>query len=264
MNDLKKFLLCRPSFFNISYEINPWMKLSHPTNQSKVTEQWNTLCDRIEEFGGSIVNLKPRESLPDMVFTANAGLYIRDKNLVILSNFKHEERQKEQFWFYEAFAQLKIQIFLPLHTYEGAGDSLFLNNVLIGGYGFRSDKEVYDEFKHLLNEIKIVKLVDSRFYHLDTCFCPFDDGNYLIFPGAFEDEGLDFIRSVGNTEIIVPEHEALNFACNAVQIGKKIILPINCPQTCKLLEDMGYEPVELNMSEFMKSGGACKCLTLAI
>lgn len=261
----KTFLLCRPSFYGIEYEINPWMKLGVGANQQKAIEQWDSLCDRIKEFNGEVVNIIPQPGLPDMVFTANGGLFLKGKNAVVLPTFKHPERQKEQWWFHEFFMNRNVQSIITYHDFEGAGDALFLGETLIGGYGFRSQKEAYDEIRHYLDqEAKVVKLVNPYFYHLDTCFCPLRDMDYLIYPDAFDAEGLESIRSLGGNEIVVPEKEAKLFACNSVQIDNNVIIPKNCPETSQLLQDAGYNPIPVDVSEFLKAGGACKCLTLEI
>jgi N-dimethylarginine dimethylaminohydrolase len=59
----------------------------------------------------------------------------------------------------------------------------------------------------------------------------------------------------------LPE-EAVHFSCNAVVIGQDIVLPEGAPRLVATLQDRGYRCSELPMSEFIKAGGACKCLTM--
>ena len=262
---LKTFVLCRPDFYGISYTINPWMSLSNQADRSIAIEQWDTLKDRVREYGGETLFCPSKAGLPDMVFTANAGLVYKDKNMVVLSNFRHDERKGEEQHFLEWFLERGYLIKTVEHSFEGAGDALFLDKTLVGGYGFRSEVEVYDEIRQALGcPVVAVKLVDSRFYHLDTCFCPLDGMDYLIFPGAFDDTGLATIRALGGNEIVVPEAEAVRFGCNAVCIGRTVIMPTGCDETMQKLEQGGYRPVPVDMGQFIKAGGACKCLTLAL
>jgi len=262
---LKNILVCRPSFYGIEYEINPWMHLKTEVNRNKAIEQWNNLCDRLKEYGAKLHNIRPQEGLPDMVFTANGGLYLEDQNMLVLSKFRHEERAKESWWFHEFFLNRKTKVFITANDFEGAGDALFLGDTLIAGYGFRSDLQAYKEIRPFLaKDPKIVQLVNPSFYHLDTCFCPLDNHDYMIFPNAFNDDGLAEIRSLGGNEIVVPELEAKRFACNAVQLGKFVLLPSDCPETSQKLQNAGYIPIAIHVSEFIKAGGACKCLTLVV
>lgn len=264
--------MCRPSFYGIQYEINPWMKVTVQANQKLAVEQWTSLCDRIREHNGEIRFIKEQPGLPDMVFTANGGTVIdKEKKIVAIANYHHPERKGEEEWFVQWFSDENWSFFYPSVSYEGAGDALMLNNTLICGTGFRSVAAAHQEVKAACNVDKTltVKLVDNYFYHLDTCFCPLNDGDYLIYPDAFDPESYAAIEQVQKdakkgTRIDVPVDEARKFACNAVCIDKAVILPEGCPITMHMLERAGYKSVPTNMSEFIKAGGACKCLTLEI
>lgn len=261
---IRKFLMCRPNHFRVSYEINPWMRLANGADPSVAKVQYDGLLDRIREHGGEVVFLKDRPGLPDMVFTANAGLILPGKR-VIVSNFLHPERKGEEEWFVQWFVENGYEFFYPAHPFEGAGDALFLNDTLILGHGFRSDREAHQMVASLWGGLTVsARLTDPRFYHLDTCFCPLDGPDYLIHPAAFDADSLANIRAIGGVELAVPEAEAARFACNAVVIGRTVLLPAGCPETMQILERAGYTPVAVGVSEFQKAGGACKCLTLAV
>lgn len=225
--------------------------------------QWERLVHEISHLAEPIV-LDGVQRLPDMVFTANAALILKN-DIAILSKFKHLERHGEEKLFKIFLEGLGFTVEKPKNDFEGAGDALFLKDVLIGGYGFRSDEAFYDEFTDKLGKVVKAKLIDPYFYHLDTCFCPLnDEGDYLIYPPAFDTDSLKEIRNVGGMEVKVPEVEARQFACNAVVINKDVILPSGCEQTESRLQDMGYTTHSIEMTEFIKAGGACKCLTLKL
>jgi N-dimethylarginine dimethylaminohydrolase len=198
-----------------------------------------------------------------MVFTANAGLTVGRK--FIPSNFRHKERAGEQPFFAKWMAQHGYEVtWLPENLYfEGEGDALFGGDALFCGYKFRSDIQSHHALADILGCLVIsVELVDPRFYHLDTCFCPLPDGSAFWFPSAFDEYGQRAIRQHIGDLIEVPANEALRFACNAVVLGKEIVLPDGCPELCRTLVARGNRTHELPMSEFIKAGGACKCLTL--
>ena len=70
-----RFLMCAPEYYGIEYEINPWMSRSHQSNAQIAREQWNTLYQLLNlDFNAAIELLDPKPGLPDLVFTANAGL----------------------------------------------------------------------------------------------------------------------------------------------------------------------------------------------
>jgi N-dimethylarginine dimethylaminohydrolase len=262
---MRQILLCPPEHYGIEYEINPWMDRKRGANRSLALAQWQELRGTLESLGGELEFIEPRPALPDMVFTANAGLVVGKK--FIRSNFRYSERRGET-PFYEKWSvehQFEI-IRLPEELlFEGEGDALFSGDVLFCGYRFRSDIRSHQWIGDFLRCLVIsVELVDERFYHLDTCFCPLPlaESTAIWFPPAFDTYGQKAIREHVTNLIEVSPEEALRFACNAVVLGAEIVLPDGCPKLCAALAERGCRSHELPMTEFMKAGGACKCLTL--
>jgi N-dimethylarginine dimethylaminohydrolase len=226
--------------------------------------QWSNLQAHLLRLGAWLEYVQHADGLPDMVFTANAGL-VRGKQ-VVLSRFRHPERRGEEAFFAEWFEQNGFTVHrVTAGDFEGEGDALFAGERLFCGYGFRSDRGVYDEVAAILglSETVAVELRDPRFYHLDTCFCPLTPTLALIYPGAFSD--ADVAKLEKHIELIrVPEADALQFVCNAVVLGKDIVVPAGCSSTYAMLVARGFLPYPVELSEFIKAGGAAKCLSLRL
>jgi N-dimethylarginine dimethylaminohydrolase len=256
-------LLCPPDHYGIEYEINPWMRRSRNAEPGLARAQWQGLCDGLKGLGCGIEIVPPQPGLPDMVFTANAGLVVGRR--FIRSNFRHKERRGEAEHFERWFAEHDFEIVTlpPELFFEGEGDALYCRDVLFCGYRFRSDIRSHQRLAELLGCLAIsVELVDERFYHLDTCFCPLPDGGALWFPAAFDEYGQRAIREHCGPLSEVQPAEAVHFACNAVVVGQVMVLPEGCPRLTAHLAERGYRCHALPMTEFIKAGGACKCLTL--
>jgi N-dimethylarginine dimethylaminohydrolase len=261
----RTLLLCPPDYYGIEYEINPWMHKEHGADRTLTVTQWRNLYETLLRLGAEVEMIAPRPGLPDMVFTANAGLVVGRK--AILSNFRHKERQGEAEHFSRWFERRGFEVVRLAErlVFEGEGDALFCGDVLFCGYRFRSDIRSHEQLGNLLGRLVVsVELVDDRFYHLDTCFCPLPDGGAVWFPGAFDNYAGGAIRAHVRELIEVPEEEAVRFACNAVVLDREVILPAGCPRTEHALVDRGYHPHPVMMGEFLKSGGACKCLVLLV
>jgi N-dimethylarginine dimethylaminohydrolase len=201
--------------------------------------------------------------LPDMVFSANAGLVVGDE--FIRSNFRYPQRQPEAALFEKWFRARDYKtVRLPENLFfEGEGDALFSGDVLFCGYHFRSDIQSHQWLgRHLGCLVISVELTDPRFYHLDTCFCPLSSGSAIWYPNAFDEYGKAAIRQHIPNLIEVSEEEAQSFACNAILLDREIVLSENCPKLFSALSVRGYRCHRLEMSEFIKAGGACKCLVL--
>ncbi|ACK66743.1 LOR/SDH bifunctional protein conserved domain protein [Rippkaea orientalis PCC 8801] len=269
MTDPIRFLMCAPDHYDVDYVINPWMEGNiHKSTRDRAVEQWQNLYHIIKDR--AIVDLvEPQKGWPDMVFTANAGLVLGDN--VVLSRFYHKERQGEEPHFKKWFEDNGFTVYEmpPDLPFEGAGDALFdrEGRWLWAGYGFRSELDSHPYIAQWLDtEVLSLRLMDERFYHLDTCFCPLTGGYLLYYPPAFDaySNRLIELRIPAEKRIVVEEPDAVNFACNAVNINSTIVMNKISDGLQKRLTDVGFEVVQTSLTEFLKAGGAAKCLTLRV
>lgn len=265
---MTKILMCNPEYFSIDYEINPWMHVEIKQENSKALDQWNNLYKILtQDVKADIKLVQPIKGLPDMVFTANAALIYENK--AIISRFRHHQRQGEEPYFEEWFRNNGFEVItLPDNiAFEGAGDALFSGKTLYSGYVPRTDITSHAYISELLNiKILSLELVDDRYYHLDTCFCPLENGYLLYYPKAFDKYGNQVIESNFDSEKLIPvnDEEAEKFTCNAVNIGRHVVMNITTDRIKLELESKGFIPHETVLSEYMKSGGSAKCLTLKL
>jgi lysine-ketoglutarate reductase/saccharopine dehydrogenase-like protein (TIGR00300 family) len=264
-----RFLMCSPDRYDVDYVINPWMEGNiHKSSPEQAMEQWQKLYHILKER--AIVDLvEPQTGWPDMVFTANAGLVLGDN--VVLSRFFHKERQGEEPHFKQWFESQGYTVYeLPKDLpFEGAGDALLDREgcCLWAGYGFRSELDSHPYLAKWLDiEVLSLRLMDDRFYHLDTCFCPLTDGYLLYYPPAFDaySNRLIEMRIPAEKRIAVEEVDAVKFACNAVNIDKVVVLNQASDGLKQRLAEAGFTAIETPLTEFLKAGGAAKCLTLRV
>ncbi|WP_020475562.1 dimethylarginine dimethylaminohydrolase family protein [Zavarzinella formosa] len=265
MTSPPRLLMCKPDFYGIEYEINPWMNRLVVADSTVAARQWEALHQTLVDLGVEIDLIDPVKGLPDLVFTANAGLVCR--SLFIPSKFRHEARQGEEPCF-TAWAKSRGWEIVSVpgdHYFEGAGDALFCGETLFAGYRFRSDAFGHQWIGERLGvEVLPLELADPRFYHLDTCFCPISATQAIWYPGAFDDYGRDVLKSRVGELIEVSTEEAEHFACNAVVVGRTIILNEKTPRLAASLRQLGFDTKPHDLSEFLKAGGGAKCLTLRL
>ena len=258
-------LMCPPDHYGIEYEINEWMNRSRPADQEKAKKQWKNLHDTLVSLGVKVSLIAPQKGLPDLVFTANAGLMFYQR--FISSRFKHGERAGET-PFFDAWFQANGYTVEHLPEdlfFEGAGDALFCGPILFAGYRFRSDALAQQEVGRMINKrVLPLELVNPRFYHLDTCFCPLSPGEAIYFPDAFDDYGKKVLKQHVAKLYPVPEADAFRFGCNAVVVEKKVVTNSDCPGLHDILKTAGYTPIGVELDEFLKAGGSAKCLTLRV
>ncbi len=262
-------LMCAPDHFGIDYVINPWMDGNlGKSDHGLALEQWSGLKRAIEEHA-DVVLIPPQPGLPDQVFTANAGMVLKEK--VVVSRFRSPERQGEEPFFREWFAKQNFDIaaWPPDIPFEGAGDALLDRGqpILWAGHGFRSGQTTPRLLERTFHRRAIgLQLVNPRFYHLDTCFCPLEEGYLMYFPAAFDNDGQKAIAEIVPAEkrIEVDTLDAEQFCCNAVDLNRQVFMNGASESLKARLRQAGFTPVITPLSEFMKAGGAAKCLTLKL
>jgi N-dimethylarginine dimethylaminohydrolase len=262
------FLMCRPTFYGIEYEINPWMDMRRQADHPRALRQWSTLRSTLADGIGAHVELvRARPFLPDMGFTANAGLLYR--NTFIPSRFRYRERAGEEPFFTSWFRRRGYEV-RPLprdHHFEGEGDALLLGEKLFLGYFHRTDIRTHLLIGEILElPVYSLELVNPYFYHLDTAFMPFGAQSAIYYPKAFDSYSLRVLRENVDELIPVSAEEAHYFACNAVFVGKPsprhVVISAQARRLGKVLERRSIQVHYLDMSEFIKAGGAAKCLVL--
>jgi N-dimethylarginine dimethylaminohydrolase len=269
----RRYLLCPPEHFTVAYEINPYMHVQVHPDPGRAMEEFEGLVHALESVGATVELLTPVEGLPDLVFTANAGVV--DGDMFVPSRFLHPERQGEtahdERWFdSHGFAVTPLPGDDP---FEGAGDALPFGGgpgerhpaVVVGGYRTRSSFEAHRKLAELLAvPVRTVELIDDRYYHVDLVFCPLDDRRALVAPQGLDRYGTRVLSELVPEPIWLEDDEAQAFCANSVVVGEAVVMP-SCPvRLGRILEQGGFSVVIAPVGEFLKAGGGCRCLTLAL
>ncbi len=261
----RRFLMCPPEHFGVLYEINSWMSTAVAVDLDKAHDQWDTLVATFRAAGAEVEVQTPVEGLPDLVFTANAGLV--NGRQFVPTRFRDAERQPETphdiAWFSER--GWRVDELPPEVVHEGAGDALPFRDVLVSGYNQRSDLASHAPLAALTGaDVVSVRLDDPRLYHLDITFCPLDDRHAIVAPSAWDATGARAIEALVPEPLVVDRDDAYGFVCNSVVVGRTIVMPF-CPvEVGRQLEAWGFHVVVCPVDEFLKAGGGCRCLTLAL
>jgi N-dimethylarginine dimethylaminohydrolase len=266
----RRILMCPPRHFGVLYEINPWMSQEVTVDTDRALAEWERLGATLGAAGAEVVEMEPRAEVPDLVFTANAGLVNGDQ--FVPSNFRHPERQPETeinaAWFAER--SWRVDRLPDDLDHEGAGDALPFTpegqrTVLLSGYSFRSDAGAATALGELLScPVRPIQLVDPRLYHLDLTFCPLDGRRAIIAPSGWDSYGRKVVEALVPEPLVLDEDEALSFCANSVVVDGTVVMPVTPPRVGRQLEAWGFAVAETPVAEFLKAGGGCRCLTLAL
>lgn len=268
----RRYLMCRPEHFTVSYSINPWMEPSRPTDTNLALQQWRTLYETYVSLGHEIELIDPLEGLPDMVYTANGGFVI--DGVAYGPKFRFRERAAEAPAFINWFAANGFEVAEPVEVNEGEGDFLLVGNTILAGTGFRSTGDSHREVGEVFSrEVVSLTLTDPRFYHLDTAISALDPvegpggvekANIAYLPTAFDEKSQAILRERYPDAIRVADSDGAVFGLNSASDGKNVIISPRAVGFEAQLRERGYTPVKVDLSELLLGGGGIKCCTLEL
>ncbi|KQR84639.1 N-dimethylarginine dimethylaminohydrolase [Microbacterium sp. Leaf179] len=272
MQQRRRYLMCRPEHFTVSYSINPWMEPSRPTDTNLALTQWQALYDTYVSLGHEIELIDPVEGLPDMVYTANGGFVI--DGVAYGPKFRFRERAAEAPAFIDWFAANGFEVAEPVEVNEGEGDFLLVGDTILAGTGFRSTGDSHREVGEVFSrEVVSLTLTDPRFYHLDTAIAVLDPvegpggaekANIAYLPNAFDEKSQATLRERYPDAIRVSDADGSVFGLNSASDGKNVIISPRAVGFEAQLRERGYTPVKVDLSELLLGGGGIKCCTLEL
>jgi len=261
----RSYLMCPPTYFDVTYAINPWMRPGTPVDQPLAMRQWEALRQTHAALGHSVSVIDPVPGLPDMVFAANGATVIGGTVLGV--RFRYPQRAMEAEAYLAWFRSHDwTSVHEAAHVNEGEGDILVAGDTVLAGYGFRSDPDTAAELAQVYPGRRVVslRLVDERFYHLDTAMCVLDSSTAMYYPAAFDDAGRAALASVFAELIEAKDEDAEVLGLNAVSDGHHVVLAAEATGLARSLRSRGFEAVPVDMSELLKAGGSAKCCTLEL
>lgn len=256
-------LMCPPTFFEVTYEINPWMSSDRPVDTERACSQWRDLVAVYGDLGINVELIDPEPDLPDMVFAANAAVVVDGRALV--AKFRHRERRGEEAAYARWFEDRGLRsVDMARRHNEGQGDVLRVGEVLLAGHGPRTSERAHREIAEWSGrDVVSLRLVDPRYYHLDTALFGFGD-TVAYRPEAFDDASRRRLERRFPDAIQADAADAAVLGLNAVVVGETVVLSAGTGQLAPALRARGFETIDVDMSELLKAGGSVKCCTLEL
>jgi N-dimethylarginine dimethylaminohydrolase len=262
---LKKALLCEPQHMTISEIINETQRHYQKENIDKelAVKQHRDFVQALRAQGVEAIMLPHVEEYPEQVFTRDIGFTIGQQ--LFVSHMGMGIRQGEDNILIKWLNDHAYPFYnLQRESIEGGDIMIDFDTVFIGISG-RTSTNAVQCIKQLLPGYKVVPIAIERSYlHLDCVFNVLSPSEALVFSPALQQDDLD--RLSARYELIeVTKPEQFTMGTNVLSIGRKRVfsLPVN-RDVNRQLRGRGYEVIETDISEIIKSGGSFRCCTLPL
>lgn len=263
----RHYLMCEPTHYTVSYEINPWMDKTRHTDADLAVRQWRTLRDTYLDLGHTVETIDPLPGLPDMVYAANGATVV--DGVVYSASFRYPERQPEGPAYQKWFADRGWVTHTAAQTNEGEGDLLVVGDLVLAGTGFRTARAAHAELQELVGRpVVSLELVDPHYYHLDTALAVLSSDpaapQVAYYPPAFSPGSRSVLRHLFPDAVLATAEDAAALGLNAVSDGENVVVAPAATHLAGALRERGYTPIPVDTSELLKGGGGAKCCTLEL
>jgi dimethylargininase len=136
------------------------------------------------------------------------------------------------------------------------GDVLQVGTTVYVGRGGRTDGEGIRQLRRLLAPLgrRVVAVPLGKVLHLKSAVTALPDGTFLVAPGLVPAELFPAVRPVaeeGGSHVVLLG-------------GDRVLIAASAPRTADLLDDLGFTPVVVDISEFEKLEGCVTCLSVLL
>lgn len=274
---IRQLLLAAPDDFDVRYAINP-LTVPVTVDHTKARAQWQHLYDVLVATGAPVSVLPTAgPQFPDYVFAANHAVVVND--VAILSRYRHPERQGEE----EITGRWLERHGYTIHRlpvvdgmyFEGEGDCVWSHDHtrLWIAYGTgRTTRAGAEAVRAVLRkelkgsiDIQLLRLQDTRFYHLDLALRPLPTGQCLWRAGAFSPAARETLRRAFGATALIDVPDRWTYLCNSSVAGRTLLVPrLDLEARAWLRAHVRMQIREINVSEFQKAGGALRCMILPL
>lgn len=268
---LKKVLLSRPDYLALA-PINKiaadWMDKGIVIDQDKALYEHDQLIEIYRNNGIEVEILEPVKDLTSMVFARDFGFNLKEG--FVLGKFKESIRQAES----DQYAERLESIGVPMiaRCTEGVlegGDFWQLDEKTLAiGKLQRSNAEGIENIRRQLAPYgyEIIEVAaDPRYLHLDMIFNIVGEKTAVAYWEGLPEHFRKYLTEQGYDIVHIEEEGVFKHFSNLQALGNKKVISLKAnTEVNRQLRERGFEVIELNSEEILKTGGGPHCMTFPV
>ncbi|WP_055698729.1 dimethylargininase [Streptomyces silaceus] len=227
-----------------------------PVDVGLALRQWETYVAALDAHGWQTFEVEPADECPDAVFVEDAVVVFR--NVALIARPGALPRRGETPGVEEAVARLGCSVNWVWEpgTLDG-GDVLKVGDTIYVGRGGRTNAEGVRQLRAVFEPLgaRVVAVPVSRVLHLKSAVTALPDGTVVGY-GPLVDSPALFPRFLP-----VPEEAGGHVVLLG---GSRLLMSAAAPKSAELFADLGYDPIQVDISEFEKLEGCVTCLSVRL
>jgi len=219
----------------------------------KALDQHSKYCDALKGCGLELIVLEADERYPDGCFVEDTAIVTSE--VAIITRPGASSRMGEEAEISGILSEFrKIETIKLPGTLDG-GDVLRVGNHFFIGIsgrtnwdGARQLSAILAKYNYTASETEV-----GQGLHLKSGIAYLGKGNFISAEG--------FSKIAGSFRIIIIDQDE-SYSANCLHANDFLMIPDGFPKSKKKIVELGYNIIELEMSEFRKMDGGVTCLSL--
>jgi dimethylargininase len=219
----------------------------------KALEQHAAYCNALERCGVELIVLEADERYPDGCFVEDTAIV--NSKVAVITNPGVASRRGEEVEISRVLSGFrKLETIEFPGTLEG-GDILRMENHYYIGLSGRTNREGADQLSAILSKYGFTssEITVEAGLHLKSDIAYLGKGNFISTPV--------FSKMIYPANTVILDQDE-SYSANCLPVNDFLLVPKGFPKSKTKIADLGYNIIELEMSEFRKMDGGLTCLSL--
>ncbi|MFM7045457.1 MAG: dimethylargininase [Ilumatobacteraceae bacterium] len=227
-----------------------------PVDVRRAMQQWRDYVDVLEAHGWRTIDVPEAPDCPDAAFVEDTMVVYRD--VAVIARPGADERKPEVAAAADTIASLGYRLarIEAPGTLDG-GDVLKVGDTIYVGRGGRTNAEGIAQLAAAFEPLgaTVVTVPITKVLHLKSAVTALPDGTVIGWEPVVDDV------SAFPAFLAMPEEGGAHVV---LLDDRRLLMSADCPQSAALLRARGYEPIEVDISEYVKLEGCVTCLSVRL
>lgn len=217
--------------------------------------QHQLYCSALEGQGLQLIEINPDNDLPDCCFVEDTAIIAG--GTAIITRMDTPSRAPETAATQMVLEKHKITREIKIPATLDGGDVMKIDKKIYIGLSTRTNQEAVEQVQSLVQGegYQVIPVNVNDILHLKSACTYIGQGCVVLSRGHVDPCVFSQYKI-----ITIPQEES--YAANCLAVNGRVLIARGYPRTREMIEKLGFETLELDMTEFKKGNGSLTCLSV--